>query len=150
MSSDNVHETLLVVLMMKRIYAHLRFVSECLPVLCVSFDSGLRPLFVMRLGCRYVLFLCPHMIQIADHCVACMHAVRSGLQCFRSQSYSYNPTLPMPIPHKCGLDSHFTPEAIEQTNGCVNIIARECVDNLPLGECISASKLSIIVCTKPL
>ena len=105
---------------MKRIYAHIQLVSESIPVLCVSFDSGLRLLFVMRLGCRYVLFLCPHLIHIADHCVACMQAVRPGLQCFRSQSYSYNHTLPMPIPHKCGLDSHVTPDAIEQTGVVVH------------------------------
>ena len=64
--------------------------------------------------------VCPHLIQIADHCVACMQAVRPGLQCFRYLSYSNNPTLLMPIPHKGGLDSHVTPDAIEQTSVVVD------------------------------
>ncbi len=35
-----------------------------------------------------------------------------------SELFLYNPTLPMPIPHKGDLDSHATPDAIEQ-NGVV-------------------------------
>ena len=87
--SDNISKTMLVVFGIKRIYAYLQFVSQNRPVICVSFDFIISLLFVVSLGRRYVLLLCLHQIQIADHCAACMQAVYPGLQCFRSHSYSY-------------------------------------------------------------